>query len=1171
MSTLTNQTEHLLSWLQHYGKTRINSLLIDERRCIPPHIFLDFGNKGLLGLYVPKQYGGLELPTYDILRILEQLAAIDMSLAVVVNDSILSAYTLLHSSNQAAKDFYLPQIATGRILMANAITEPAAGSDPRKIEATATPDGRGGWLLNGTKLWVGSASWSSVMTVFVKQLDEAGRLINICSFLVPTDALGLTIGHESVSLGMKGFVKNTVTLQNVQVSTAQLLNEPETGMVSAQATMQYIRMCLGMICVGGAKRCVQLMHRYSSRRTIATGLLLDNPVTQIRLSKLITEIKIIDTFLLHTATLLDAGHKIAEEIFIICKNVAADTLAQAADLLIQNLGARGYEETNIAAKIFRDARPFRIFEGPTEVLEMYLGSRVINQDPALHQFINHSLEMPEVSQQLQTLAGTFERQIQKNKYSLFNDTQKTQYWACACMSEVATNLLLMAVLKNHCRLEPQDKTLHHALQWMHEKSEQSLITALQLNLAEKAILSIREINHIVEDYQRDIGDIEQTLPGENVSLDPFLKINQDAVPEEELNAQQWQQVLYAWNNTDVDFSPELTVVELFNEQVLRTPDKIAVTDGETHLTYQQLNQHSTQLAIHLQQLGMQHEDIIAIYLPRTLNAIIAILAVLKAGAAYLPLEFDSPQERLLYILQDSRTQLVITQQASVNVLDNFPYAVLNIERFLDSHYSYQQEDLRQFYQRKSLAYIIYTSGSTGKPKGVMIEHASLSNLACHAVRAYDITDKDRVLQFASLSFDAAAEEIYPALISGAELILRDRDMLNSAEIFLRETKRLAITLIDLPTSYWHQLLVNRMEASVWLETNLRLVIIGGEKLNQKQLKTWVELVGERIRLINTYGPTEATVIATSAELVVRNFPRDQALPIGRPISNTKAYVLNPALKPVPIGSIGELYLGGINLARGYLHQPKLTEKCFILNPFSQDNSRLYRTGDRVYYRADGMIEFVGRVDHQVKVRGFRVEPHEIQAVIMAQPDVQQAYVLTQIDNTGNNKIIAYIVTEQSSDAFLLQLRAAVATKLPYYMIPNHYQVIDQLPLTINGKVDVKALPNVDASKRILASGAHANTPTEKILVEIWEKTLGIAPIGIDENFVVLGGHSLLALQIVHQIKQKCNVEVSIHYLFQYRTIREIAVFVDMLMAATHSDAESTSTPSQHGNMEIVEL
>lgn len=841
----SSKADELIRWIQGYACTRINSNLIDERRCIPPHIFLDFGNQGLLGMYVPKIYGGLGLSNYDIMRVLEQVAAIDMSLAVVINDSILSAYTLLNATNEEAKNEYLPLLASGRILAGNAITEPVAGSDPRKIESTAIPDGTGGWLLNGTKLWVGNASWAKILVIFVKQLDESGNFKDITGFIVPTDTVGVHIGEESLTMGMKGFVKNTVYLKNVRVSSKNLLNMPSTilGMVGVQSTMQYIRMCLGMICIGSSKRCIQLMHRYSSRRQIATGFLLDNPVTQIRLSQLIAETTIVDTFIKYNARLMDMGCSIPEEIFIICKNSASNCIASASDMLIQNLGARGYEEVNIAPKIFRDARPFRIFEGPNEVLDMYLGSKVANNDKELFNFISDTLKLQNQAEKLRHLLAKINKGILEEKSFLFQNTQKTQYWSYSLMAEVTTNFVLNIVFK---KAVDQKNLLHTNCErmnkWIEKKLEQSIQTALDVNATESACLSIATINHMVASYKSNIGDIEQTLPGGNQKLDQMLKTDTGNSDCEELKAAEWNRVLNIWNQTDIELSEHKTVQELFSDRAIITPDKIAISFEDKEITYIELENRTNQLAIYLQRRGIRPDTIVGIYLHRSIDAIIAFLAVLKAGGAYLPLDTSYPKERLEYMLHDSNTFLVITQRDLKSNIADFVANTFVVEDDWSQILHEQSEELQKNYDGKHLAYIIYTSGYTGDPKGVMIEHRSLMNLVTHAVSAYSITPADRVLQFSSLSFDAAVEEIFPCLIAGATLVLRTEQMLNSSEIFSAALIQKKITIVDLPTAYWHQWIGNITDGSRLVKSALRLVIIGGEKVNATYLNIWNDLI-----------------------------------------------------------------------------------------------------------------------------------------------------------------------------------------------------------------------------------------------------------------------------------------------------------------------------------------
>ncbi|MEG4026654.1 amino acid adenylation domain-containing protein, partial [Microcoleus sp. S13C4] len=442
-----------------------------------------------------------------------------------------------------------------------------------------------------------------------------------------------------------------------------------------------------------------------------------------------------------------------------------------------------------------------------------------------------------------------------------------------------------------------------------------------------------------------------------------------------------QQLLVEWNNTAKDYPQEKCIHQLFEEQVERTPDAVAVVFAEKQLTYRELNAKANQLANYLRSLGVGSEVLVGICVERSLEMIIGLLGILKAGGAYVPLDPNYPSERLAFMLEDSSVPVLLTQEKLVEKLPQHSACVV----CLDSNWGELAVDSKENpsipVKPKNLAYVIYTSGSTGKPKGVLIQHESLVNYTTVASAEYEIDECDRILQFSSISFDVSAEEIYTSLTSGATLVLRTDTMLDSVEGFLQKCKNWEITVMALPTAYWHELTAFLTQETVLLPPSLRLIIIGGEKALPERLKTWLECVGERVRLVNNYGPTEATVGATIYDLSVADTTLKE-LPIGRSLGNVCTYILDQNGQPVPIGVPGELHIGGAGLARGYLNRPELTTERFIRNPFNDSpTERLYKTGDQVRYLPDGNIEYLGRIDDQVKVRGFRIELGEIEAAL----------------------------------------------------------------------------------------------------------------------------------------------------------------------------------------------
>ena len=475
-----------------------------------------------------------------------------------------------------------------------------------------------------------------------------------------------------------------------------------------------------------------------------------------------------------------------------------------------------------------------------------------------------------------------------------------------------------------------------------------------------------------------------------------------------LSAEDRQELLQlSRNQSPIPNSSEQCIHQLFEAQVERTPNAIAVVFQNQHLTYKELNQRANQVAHHLRSLGVGPEVRVGICIQRSLEMVIGLLAILKAGGAYVPLDPAYPKERLALILRDAQVSVLLTQQSLLAVLPALQSQVVCLDTDKSAITQESQENLVNQTQPENLVYIIYTSGSTGTPKGVTIQHRSLASYAEIACLEYGLQASDRVLQFASISFDAATEEIFPCLSCGAALILRTDEMLSSTLQFLQQCRDWGVTVLDLPTAFWHQVTAELATANLALPDSLRLVIIGGEKANRKHLNTWQQRVGQRVCLVNSYGPTETTIVATVCDLSVSTVGE---VPIGKAIPQVQTYVLDPYLQLLPVGTPGELYIGGVGVARGYLNRPDLTAGKFISNPYSsKPGERLYQTGDLVRYLPNGNLEFLGRIDHQVKIRGFRIELGEVEALLNQHPGVQEAVVVAHNDRSDHQRLIAYVV------------------------------------------------------------------------------------------------------------------------------------------------------------------
>ncbi|TRU77564.1 MAG: amino acid adenylation domain-containing protein [Microcystis viridis Mv_BB_P_19951000_S69] len=593
-----------------------------------------------------------------------------------------------------------------------------------------------------------------------------------------------------------------------------------------------------------------------------------------------------------------------------------------------------------------------------------------------------------------------------------------------------------------------------------------------------------------------------------------------------------QQLLVEWNQTQTSYHRNSCIHQLFEQQVVKTPDAIAVIDGEKSLTYEQLNQKANQLAYYLQNLGVKTEDLVGICTERSALMIIGLLGILKAGGAYVPLDPNYPSERLAYLLEDSGISVLLTQENLVQTLPNYSGTIFCLDQDWKILEQNSQDNLLHAMTSENLAYVIYTSGSTGKPKGVLIQHQSLLNLVSWHQNAFNITAIDRVTQLAGIAFDASVWEIWPYLTAGACLAIVTPDLLTSPNQLQEWLIAQKITVSFLPTPLAETLITLNWSAN----SPLRLMLTGGDKLNDFP-PTSIPFI-----LVNNYGPTENTVVTTSVKLTP-DLLTEKAPPIGRPISNTQVYILDQDQQLVPIGIPGELHIGGSGLARGYLNRPDLTASKFIANPFSEKNSdRLYKTGDLVRYGNDGQIEFVGRIDDQVKIRGFRIELGEIESVLNQHPQVKDGIVIVREDELKTKRLYGYFIPE--TEALTSQeLRQFIQDRLPDYMIPAFLIPLEYFPLTPNGKVDRRALPLPKINPNELENYATPSTKNEQILAQIWQEFLGLKTISINDNFFELGGDSILAIQIIAQANQ-AGLEITPKQLFGYQTIAQLALVAE---------------------------
>lgn len=603
-----------------------------------------------------------------------------------------------------------------------------------------------------------------------------------------------------------------------------------------------------------------------------------------------------------------------------------------------------------------------------------------------------------------------------------------------------------------------------------------------------------------------------------------------------LSIHEKQQLLVDWNNNTKAYPDDQLVHLLIGRKAKELAGHLAIYTDNDQLTYSELDGKANQFARYLAGKGVGAESMVAVCMHRSIQMVVVHLAILKAGGAFVPLDPAYPKARLAFMLEDTQASFVITEQQLVSQVPDLGIRQILIDQDRCEIETLTAHDLEIFLLPQNRCYVMYTSGSTGKPKGVELSHTGLLNLVHWSMDFYAITTKDRCLQMAIPAYDAYIFELFPALAAGASVYLVDDITRTSSSLLTDKLIERGITIAFLPTAMTETIL----KGSQLADLPLRMLATGGEKLIHIPVKK------PPFELINFYGPTETTVIASYCAALFGNgyeYP-----PIGRPVANVQLYVLDQYLNPVPIGVPGELYVGGAGLGRGYFNRAKLTAERFIPDPFSNEaGSRLFKTGDLVRYLSNGDLDFIGRIDHQVKLRGFRIELNEIEKVISENKDVKEAAVTCRQKKNGDKAIFAYVAPQAMRTLTEDVLKSFLKEKLPAFMLPSYFIFLDELPKSLNGKIDRKALPDPDSNASANEyEYPSAETPLEKMISCIWKELLTLDNINVEQNFFDMGGHSLMMAQVHYRLKENLNTAVSLTDLFQYPTIRSLSKHLEKL-------------------------
>ncbi|MER6381350.1 amino acid adenylation domain-containing protein [Streptomyces sp. NPDC001250] len=609
--------------------------------------------------------------------------------------------------------------------------------------------------------------------------------------------------------------------------------------------------------------------------------------------------------------------------------------------------------------------------------------------------------------------------------------------------------------------------------------------------------------------------------------------------------------------------PGLTLPGLVTAAATRRPDRRALVQGDQSLSYAELDRRSDVVCAHLTARGIGPGSIVGVWMDRGLAWPTALLGILKAGAAYLPLDVKHPRDRVEYVLGDAGAALVLgSRDGGAPPSDRVPFSVVEDVLDIDTDAVPRPTDA----DPSALAYILYTSGTTGRPKGVCVDHGNLVHTLQAVAECYGLVPDDRVLQFSALTFDVAAEELFATLIRGATVVLRDAGPVPDVGELMSLVEQHGVSVLNLPASYWHEWVSVLSEYPPSQYAQVRLVVVGSEAVDAGKLATWQASVPSDVRWLNAYGPTETTITATVYEPHTpgsgpANQPSSGVVPIGRPLPGVRAYVLDASLNPVAPGEPGDLFIAGPGVARGYLGDRARTEASFLPDPWGEPGDRMFATRDRVRRTAAGVLEFLGRSDDQVKLRGFRIELAEIEHVLRTHPRVTDAAVVLREDRPGDQRLAAYVTPTADARAGTEELPAHLITlmqdRLPDYMVPANLVVLDALPRNANGKVDRRALPAPPAPAEPRDAASAPQTGTEQRLSAIWADVLGVPAIGVEDDFFRLGGHSLLATQMVTRVRREFRVEVSLRRLFDHPTL---AGFAGVIERATSGGAAQSAEP-----------
>ena len=1012
------------------------------------------------------QHAGIDLKGF--LPVVERIAGSDVGHAAVLTVHHAAVQTLLLHGRDALRRRYLDDLLAGSTIGALAITESdVSSSNPRVLASVANRDGDD-WVMHAVKSCITGAEWAGVFVVLVPFSTDDGAALTAVA--VPADSPGVSVGEREDTVGLRSVPVSGIRFDGVRLAPWQILGEIGAGLEVIGAGLRVGRICTGAISLGVMKRCVQIMYRFASRREVATGRLIADPEVVRRLSRITSEIAAVEALLADIVSDPD----VPQDISLALKIASSEFAFRAADEAVQMLGWRGYVEGNQVSSFMRDVRFLRIGEGPSEALLTELGARLAARSDTVYNWIAERTPNADLTSRLGDSADELASNNSVNSVNAFYHLGWFCVWAIL-EAVVAPGSAAMTVIENGWHSE----RIRAGTSLAHEET----------------------FEQVLPTYAEAVGTLDENLVARNGAVDKILRPLDEpggrGLPIVGAERPGWRQ----------------TVHGLVYAQIERTPDAIALEcEGDLRVTYAQLGDHADALAGRLAELGVLGGDVVGVFLSNSVYVAIASLAVEQAGAVLLILNPAHPASRVAGMLADASARCVIVDDETRGIVPPDAPELIQVDGIGEVRVCTPNTD------PDAPAYLNFTSGSTGRPKGVMNSHGSFANELIWRRDEFGLGADDAILQSASPGFDIFMWEIFGPLVAGARLVF-----MNSAQrewnpmSIVEHVRRFDISVLQIVPS---QLDVLLDEPGIGECASLRHVFCGGEPLSLALARRFAEIL-PHTRLVNLYGPTEAAIDSTYWRVDLA----DEAAwaPIGRPIANARLYVVDTEGDLAAEGQSGELWIGGAGVAMGYVGVPALTAQRFRKDMRgTEQGGRIYRTGDRVRQRPDGTVEFLGRMDRQLKVNGVRIEPGEIERVLCGHPGVQQAVVDVRDRRPGEKALVAYIVRGTSDET--LDSRSAVQyarDRLPTTMVPAAIIVLDSLPRTPAGKVDLAALPAVSFGD----AGTGDGVLPERLLVlaEIWEETLGTPISNADADFFSIGGHSLAALRMLMRLRERMGV------------------------------------------------